>query len=145
MAIKWEAVDCWLEEDEEVRIHPRDPYHRIDICKSSRHIKIIINEEVVAQTTCPVILFETGLPMRFYIRKTDINMKLLKTTDHQTGCPYKGTASYYSVVFNGNNFENIAWTYPFPNEETSGIKDLVAFYTERIDNVYVDGLKLPKI
>ncbi len=145
VAIKWEAMDFWFEEDEEVRVHPRDPYHRVDICNSSREIKIKINGETIAATHHPVVLFETGLPVRFYIRKTDINLKLLKATDHQTGCPYKGTASYYSVVSNGNILENIAWTYPFPNPEASKIKDMIAFYTEKMDEVYIDGKKLPEM
>lgn len=144
VALKWELMDRWFEEDEEVQIHPRDPYHRIDVCHSSRHIRVEINGKKVAETHCPVLLFETGLPIRFYIRKTDIIMKLLKPTEHQTGCPYKGLASYYSVVAEGNEMKNVAWTYPYPNEEAHKIKNMVAFYTEKLDDVFVDGKLLAK-
>lgn len=143
VTFKWEAMDRWMEEDDEVIIHPRDPYNRIDVCHSSRHVRIEIEGKTVAETTCPMLLFETGLPVRFYIRKSDIDMKLLKPTDHQTGCPYKGLASYYSVVTNGNETKNIAWTYPFPDEEALKIKGLIAFYSENIDTVFIDGKKLP--
>ena len=144
VALKWEKMDRWLEEDEEVRIHPRDPYHRIDVCHSSRHVRVEVNGETVAETHSPLLLFETGLPVRFYIRKTDIHMKLLHPTEHHTGCPYKGEASYYSVVTKGNEMKNVAWTYPYPNEEALKVKDHVAFFTEKLDNVFVDGKRLPK-
>lgn len=143
-AIKWDSMDRWLEEDEDVRVHPRDPYHRIDICNSSRHVRIDVDGHTVAETHSPVLLFETGLPIRFYIKKTDVDMNLLETTDLRTKCPYKGTASYFSVVSDGKKLENVVWTYPFPNEETQKIKDLVAFYTEKIEDVFVDGKRLPK-
>ena len=145
VALKWEPMDRWMEEDEEVRIHPRDPYHRIDICHSSRQVRLEADGKTVAETNCPVLLFETGLPVRFYIKKTDINMKLLKPTDFETGCPYKGIASYYSLVTKGNELKNVAWTYPYPNEEALKVKDAVAFFTERLEDVFVDGKRLPKI
>ncbi len=145
IAFKWEAMDAWLEEDDEVRVHPRDPYHRIDVCKSSRHVRVVIAGETVAETRRPVLLFETGLPVRFYIPKTDVRLDMLQPVDHQTRCPYKGTASYYTVNIGGDTLENIVWTYPFPNTEVLEIKDLVAFFTEKLDEIYIDGKKLPKV
>ncbi len=144
IAFEWDAMDLWMEEDEEVRVHPRDPYHRIDVCHSSRHVRIVISGETIAETRCPVILFETGLPARFYIRKTDVRLDLLEPTAHQTECPYKGTASYYSIKTDEHKMENVVWTYPFPNAEMNKIKDLVAFYAEKIDDVFIDGKKLTK-
>lgn len=138
-------MDIWLEEREEVRVHPRDPYHRIDVCTSSRQLRILAYGETLADTCCPVLLFETGLPVRFYMPKTDINPDMLEPTRQQTHCPYKGTASYYSVKgADGNKMENIAWFYPFPNEEVFKIKNLVAFFTEKLDDVFIDDVKLPK-
>ena len=88
IAFRWDAMDIWLEEDEEVRVHPRDPYHRIDVCKSSRKVKVLADGEVLAESRCPVLLFETGLPVRFYMPKTNVRMDMLEPTGHQTQCPY---------------------------------------------------------
>ena len=144
-AFEWKAMDTWLEEDEEVRVHPRDPYHRIDVCNSSRHVRIVASGETIAESHRPVLLFETGLPVRFYIPKTDVRMDLLVPSDYQSHCPYKGTASYYSIKADGDKVKNMVWTYPFPNAEVSKIKDLVAFYTENLDDVFIDGKQLPKM
>ena len=145
VALDWKAMDTWFEEDEEARVHPRDPYHRVDVIPSSRIVKVIMDGKTVAETDCPVLLFETGLPVRYYIRKTDIHMEMLEPTDLKTGCPYKGEASYYSFVNGDKMEENIAWTYPFPNPEVYRIKDFVAFYSENIEDFRVEGEKLPKI
>ncbi|MFW5821297.1 MAG: DUF427 domain-containing protein [Bacteroidota bacterium] len=144
IAFKWNEMDAWLEEDEEVLTHARDPYHRIDVCYRRRHVKIEIAGETVAETDRPVLLFETGLPVRYYIPTTDVRLDLLKSTDHRTECPYKGIASYYSVNVNGDERENIIWTYPFPNNNVMKIKNLLAFFTERLDDVFIDGERLPK-
>lgn len=139
IAFEWEAPHLWMEEDEQVYVHPRDPYHRIDCCHSSRHVKLTAGGKVIAETHSPILLFETGLPIRFYIRPTDLNMRLLQATDHITSCPYKGNASYYSVVAGDQELENIAWSYRFPDPEVAKIQGFVAFYTEKLDKVFVDG------
>lgn len=144
IAFNWDAIDSWFEEDEEVRVHPRDPYHRIDSCRSSRHVRIIVDDETVAESRCPVVLFETGLPARFYIPKTDVWTNFLEPTNHKTHCPYKGTASYYSVKTDKTELKNVVWTYPYPNAGVQEIQNLLAFYTEKIDEVYVDGVRMPK-
>jgi uncharacterized protein (DUF427 family) len=144
IAFKWEAIDSWFEEDEEIFVHPHDPYHRIDVRKSSRHIRILLDDETVADSKSPVILFETGLPARFYLPKTDVNLNLLKPVDYQTQCPYKGTASYYSIKTGEPELENAVWTYQNPKTEVHKIKNLLAFYTEKIEDVFVDGVRLPK-
>lgn len=144
IAYKWNAMDAWLEEDEEVRVHPRDPYHRIDTCNSSRHVRISISGDVVAETRRPVLLFETGLPVRFYIPKTDVCLDMLQPTNHQTQCPYKGTASYYSIKNRSDTLKNLVWTYPFPNAVVLKIKDMLAFFTEKLDEVFIDEKKLPR-
>lgn len=144
IAFKWDAMDSWMEENDEVFVHPRDPYHRIDVCHSSRHVRIAVSGETVAETRCAAFLFETGLPVRYYFPKTSVRLDMLQPTNHQTNCPYKGTASYYSVVKRDQKFENLVWTYPFPNAEVLKIKSLVSFFTEKLDEVFIDGEKLPK-
>ncbi|MFW6184461.1 MAG: DUF427 domain-containing protein [Chloroflexota bacterium] len=138
VAFKWHEMDAWFEEDEEVRVHPRDPYTRIDVLPSSRRVRVEIAGETVADTRRPVLLFETGLPIRYYIPKMDVRRDLLVPSDKQTGCPYKGYASYYSVRVGQTLAEDIVWYYPFPEPEVARIQGLLAFYQERADGFYVD-------
>ena len=99
----WNAMDSWFEEDEEVFVHPRDPHKRIDALRSSRHVVVEIDGVPVADSSRPVLLFETGLPTRYYLPKTDVRMDLLTASDSLTRCPYKGVAEYYSVSRRGKD------------------------------------------
>jgi uncharacterized protein (DUF427 family) len=137
-AFVWDAMDEWFEEDEQVFVHARDPYTRIDILQSSRHIEVFVNDVKVADSVRPRILFETGLPARYYLPKTDVRMDLLEATDLTTECPYKGTASYYSVNTGDTVAENVVWWYPAPVAESAEIAGMVSFYNEKVD-VKVDG------
>ena len=139
VAFLWDAMDAWFEEDEEVFIHARDPYTRVDALPSSRRIEVKINGETVADSTRPTLLFETGLPTRYYLPLTDVRMDLLRDSDTATFCPYKGEASYYSVETGGELVEDIAWYYKYPVEESSRIAGMVSFYNEKVD-IYVDGV-----
>lgn len=139
IAFKWHKMDAWFEEDEEVRVHPRDPYTRLDAVQSSRNVRVVIAGETVAETSRPVLLFETGLATRYYIPKVDVRMDLLVPSDRRTGCPYKGEASYYSVKVGDTLAENIVWTYPFPEPEMAKLQGLLCFYDEKVDEFYVDG------
>ncbi len=130
-------MDAWYEEEEEVFVHPRDPYHRVDTVSSSRHIQVVVDGEIVAETRRAHLLFETGLPTRYYISQEDVRMSLLTPT--QTQCPYKGVSSYWSVHVNGSVHEDIVWGYPNPIPEIPKIKGLVSFYNEKLD-IYVDGV-----
>jgi len=141
ISFKWKMMDAWFEEDEEVFVHPRDPYTRLDVIQSSRHVRVVVGGETVAETDRPVLLFETGLPVRYYIPKVDVRLDLLQPTKTHTECPYKGLASYYSVRVGDQVAENIAWYYPFPLSEVDKIQNLIAFYDEKVDAVYVDGEK----
>ena len=141
ISFKWKMMDAWFEEDEEVYVHPRDPYTRLDVIRSSRHVRIVVNGETVAESERPVLLFETGLPVRYYIPKVDVRMDLLESTKTHTECPYKGVASYYSVRVGDQVAEDIAWYYPFPHAEVAKIQNLIAFYDEKVDAVYVDDEK----
>lgn len=135
---RWDALDEWLEEDEPIYVHPRDPYKRVDIMHSSRHIEVVVDGEKVADSRRPTILFETSLPPRYYLPMTDVRMDLLEPTDASTQCPYKGTASYWSLTVDGNRHDNLFWTYRSPIPESQKIAGLVSFYNEKVD-LYVDG------
>lgn len=143
VAFEWNKMDAWFEEDDEVFVHPRDPYKRIDVMHSSRHIRVVVGGETVAETHRPRLLFETGLPTRYYIPKEDVRMDLLVPTDTHTRCPYKGLASYYAVKMSGQLFKDIVWYYPYPIPECPKIENLVCFYNEKVD-LYVDGELEPK-
>src|SRR5438270_12619713 len=123
VAFYWDKMDSWFEEDDEVFVHPRDPYHRVDVLNSSRHVKIVVGGEVVAETTRPRLLIETGLPTRYYIPKLDVRQDLLEPTEKLTGCPYKGRACYWSVRVGDQVLENLVWSYPTPIPECPKIED----------------------
>lgn len=141
IAFKWSQMDGWFEENEEVFVHPRDPYIRIDVIQSSRNVRVELNGEIIAETDRPVLLFETGLPARYYIPEEDIRMDLLEPSDTHTACPYKGVASYSSAKVGERRIKDIAWYYPSPFSEAGKIQNLVSFYPEKVDAIYVDGEK----
>jgi uncharacterized protein (DUF427 family) len=136
--ITWGAMTSWFEEDEEVYVHPRSPYARVDVLPSSRHIRVEVDGVTLADSTNTRILFETGLPPRYYIPKTDVRMDLLEESDLNTACPYKGTASYYHIRGEDGLKENLVWWYPSPLEESARVAGYVSFYNEKVD-IYIDG------
>jgi uncharacterized protein (DUF427 family) len=138
LRFEWGAMDAWFEEDEQVYVHPRDPYTRIDILQSSRHVRVEVDGVTVAESRQPRLLFETGLPTRYYLPKTDVRMDLLRPSDSHTECPYKGEASYYDLVLDGATYDDLVWWYPSPTLESTGITGYVCFYNEKVD-LYVDG------
>src|SRR5215208_95211 len=143
LAFYWRMMDHWYEEDEEVFVHPRDPYHRVDVLDSSRRVRVLVNGEVVAATDRPKLLFETGLPTRYYIPPEDIRMEKLVPSDTKTQCPYKGVASYWSVDAGGERVEDLIWSYQEPIPEASKIKSHLCFFDERVD-LEVDGEEQPR-
>jgi len=139
--IEFKAADAWFEEEEEIFVHPKDPYKRVDVLQSSKHVVIKVGDIEVANTHQPRLLFETTLRVRTYIPKTDCRLDLLEHSDLTTKCPYKGVANYYSVrLSSGQLAENVVWWYQNPVVECSAIKGYVAFYDEKVD-VWVDGVK----
>lgn len=144
VAFYWNKMDAWFEEDEEVFVHARDPYKRVDVMRSTRHVQVVIGGVVVADSHSPVLLFETGMPTRYYLPKFDVRIDLLRPSDRVTRCPYKGEARYYSVAVDGKVAEDVAWYYRYPNPEAGKIANHIAFYTERVDATYLDGEELPK-
>jgi uncharacterized protein (DUF427 family) len=143
ITFSWQAMDAWFEEDEQVYVHPRDPYTRIDVLQSSRHVEVFVEGTKVADTHKPRLLFETGLPVRYYIPKTDVRLDLLEPTELETECPYKGTANYYTVNTGDRVHENIVWWYQHPVHESARIAGYVSFYNEKVD-ILVDGEKLER-
>ncbi len=138
VSFDWGAMDRWFEEEEEVYVHARDPYTRIDVLQSSRHIEVVVNGVKVADSHQPRLLFETGLPVRYYLPKTDVRLDLLTPSDTRTSCPYKGTAEYWSVTAGGETFDDIVWGYTTPLAESIEVAGYVSFYNEKVD-IYVDG------
>jgi uncharacterized protein (DUF427 family) len=137
IAFLWRSLDHWFEEDEEVFVHARDPYTRIDIVASSRPVRVVVDGVPVAESTSAHFLFETGLPVRYYLPKTDVDMSALTPTEQATACPYKGTARYWDVTVNGHTHDNLVWGYDSPLPESQKIAGMVAFYNEKVD-IYVD-------
>jgi uncharacterized protein (DUF427 family) len=143
IVLDWTAVDRWLEEDEVVLGHPRDPYTRCDPIHSTRHVQVRIDGTLVADSTRSVMLFETGLPTRYYLPADDVRVDLLEPSTHTSFCPYKGRASYHSVRVGEKVSENIVWYYREPFDEVSKIRDLLAFYDEQVE-VTIDGVVQPQ-
>jgi uncharacterized protein (DUF427 family) len=133
-------MDAWFEEDEQVYTHPRDPYKRVDIVASSRNVRIELDGVTLAESSQPRILFETGLPPRYYLPKTDVRLDLLVPSDTATHCPYKGQSSYYSAPHSPEMGKDVAWWYPTPLPESQKVAGLVAFYDEHVD-VFIDGVQ----
>ena len=137
--LDWDAMDAWFEEDEQVFTHPRDPYKRVDILPSSRHVRVDVDGVTIAESAKPTLLFETGLPVRYYLPKTHVRMDLLTPTESESHCPYKGQAEWWSVRVGDAVHDDLAWSYRTPLPESQKIAGLVAFYDEKVD-VYVDGV-----
>lgn len=139
-AFYWDKVDHWFEEDEEVFGHPRDPYHRIDVRQSSRTVRVLFGGHTIAFSRRALMLFETGLPTRYYLPRLDVDQKYLELADQRTTCPYKGEARYFSLVAGGKQVENAVWTYPEPLPECPRIRDHLCFYPDKVDALEVEGL-----
>jgi uncharacterized protein (DUF427 family) len=138
VTIAWDSLEHWYEEDEEVFVHPRDPFVRVDALKSSRRVRVQRDGHVLAESDAPILLFETGLPTRYYLPDSDVDASLLEDSELETGCPYKGFASYRDVVVDGRRHPNLFWYYKDPFREAAEVKGRLAPYNERLD-VFVDG------
>lgn len=136
--VEWWAMDAWFEEDTEVFVHPRSPEVRVDALPSTRHVRVSVDGVEIADSRRPTLLFETGLPTRYYLPKSDVRMDLLVATDTETACPYKGWAHYWNVAIDGTTHDDLAWGYRTPLPESAPIAGLVCFYNEHVD-IEVDG------
>ena len=138
LAFYWDKMDAWYEEAEQIFKHARDPYHRVDVIESTRHVRVVLNGETIADSHRPRLLFETGHPTRYYLPQQDVRMDLLTPTDKHTVCPYKGTASYWTAKVGDAELPDIVWGYPDPIAECPKIKGYLSFFNEKVD-IYVDG------
>jgi uncharacterized protein (DUF427 family) len=137
VALAWRAMDAFYEEDDRILGHAPDPYHRIDIRHTSRHLVVRHGDRVVADTTSPLVLYESGFAPRWYVARGDVIAEALAPSELQTFCPYKGIASYYNI----DGARNAAWSYRAPLDEMAEIGDLVSFEPDRVE-VTLDGERL---
>ena len=142
VVLDFAAFDAWYEEDERNVSHPRDPFHRIDVLPSSRRVRLELDGQMLAESAQPMLLFETLLPTRYYLPRADV-MAELTASPTRTWCAYKGQASYFSVTVAGRPVPDLAWTYQDPRHDATRVRDLIAFFDERID-VIVDGKPQPR-
>jgi uncharacterized protein (DUF427 family) len=140
LVVDFAGFEAWYEEDEQRIGHPRDPYHRIDVLPSSRHLRIERDGAVLAETDRAKLLYETSLPVRYYVPADDVRVPL-RDSALTTTCAYKGVASYRSPELpDGTVLDDLVWFYPDPLNDAVPVKDLVAFYDEKVD-VIVDGVR----
>ena len=137
VVLDFDAFDAWYEEDELNVGHPRDPFHRIDVLPSSRQVRLELDGQLLAVSSRPVLLFETMLPTRYYLPRADVTAGLVPSPT-RSWCAYKGQASYFSASVGGRLVPDIAWSYPDPQHDAARVRDLIAFFDERVD-VTLDG------
>ena len=142
-AFDWPQMDKWMEEDEELYKHARDPFKRVDALPSKRHVRVVIDGRTVAETRRPHLVFETNHPVRYYIPQEDVRMEMLAPSATTSRCPYKGPASYWSVKIGDETFADLVWGYMDPIAEIPKIKGLLCFFHERGCDIYVDGELAP--
>ena len=144
VALYWQPMDAWYEEDEEVISHVRDPHVRLDIVKSSRPVRVEANGLILAESNRARFLFETGVAPRHYIPQEDVRMNLLTNSDSRSQCPYKGEAQYFSLTGASDAIADIAWSYAAPLPEATPIAGHICFYKRHLDALYVDGVRQEK-
>jgi uncharacterized protein (DUF427 family) len=138
IAFYWNRMDHWYEEGEEVFVHPRDPYHRVDLVGTDRLVRVSLDGELLAESRNALALFETNLPPRWYLPREDV-IASLEDSDTITRCPYKGTASYHSVRLpSGELASDLVWYYPDPIADAARIEGMLCFFNEKVD-LELDG------
>jgi uncharacterized protein (DUF427 family) len=143
LALYWDKMDAWYEEEEQVFAHARDPYKRVDVLPSSRHVRVVLGGVTVADTHHPYLVIETGLPMRYYIPDEDVRGDLLTPTATTSHCPYKGEATYWSASIGERIFKDIVWSYRDPLPACAPLARSMCFFNERVDAIYVDDEQMP--
>jgi uncharacterized protein (DUF427 family) len=141
---EWDAMDAWFEEDEQVFVHPRSPYVRVDALRSNRTVRVELDGVLLADARSTVMVFETALPTRYYLDRTEVDFGHLVPTDTVTSCPYKGTTSgYWSVRTDETVHPDLGWSYDFPTRQLLPIAGMIAFYNEKVD-ITLDGQRLER-
>ncbi len=134
VAFSWDAVDAWFEETERIFGHPRDPFHRVDVVPSDRHVTAEVDGVRIAESRRPTMVFETGLPARTYLPEEDVRTDLLEASDTRTVCPYKGTTSrYLSIRLGERRIEDVIWAYDEPRPEATGLAGLLGFADDEVE------------
>lgn len=141
VVVEWRPFD-WVEENQPVTGHPHDAFKRIDVLRADRHIGVGLDDQVLADSHRAIALYETHLPVRWYLPRDDVRMDLLVPSGSTSVCAYKGEASYFSVASDPGGTD-LAWTYVEPLDEVAVVKGHVCFYSERTDLV-VDGVAVPR-
>ena len=140
----WDALDAWYEEDEQVFVHPRNPYTRVDAVRSTRHVLVELEGVTLAESAAPVLVFETGLPTRYYLDRTAVDLSRLEATGTRTACPYKGrTTEYWNARVGDTVVPDAAWAYDFTTAAMQPVAGRVAFLNEHLD-ITVDGHRRPR-
>jgi uncharacterized protein (DUF427 family) len=140
----WSALDAWYEEEEQVFVHPRNPYTRVDALRSGRHVLVELDGVVLAESRAQVAVFETGLPTRYYLDPSAVDFTHLTPTETVSECPYKGrTSAYWSVTTPVDSYDDLAWRYDFPTTALAPVMGLIAFYNEHVD-ITLDGVRLER-
>jgi uncharacterized protein (DUF427 family) len=142
VVLSWQPglLDRWMEEDEQVAGHPRDPRKRVEAIASSRHVEVELDGVRLADSTRPVLLFETDLPTRYYLPLEDVDLTVLEPTSNRSHCPYKGVADRYWSVSGHPAAANIAWSYSAPLPAVAKVAGRLSFYNELVD-ITVDGVR----
>ncbi len=144
VSFRWPSMTAWFEEDEEVFVHARDPFKRIEAVSSLRQVQIIHNGQHLAESRSSVLLIEPGHPLRYYLPKHDVTMDAFVPSETISMCPYKGQANYYSLQTLRGFVSDIAWVYRYPIPEASKVAGMMCFYNEKVDSIVVDGQEIPK-
>ncbi len=138
VVLDFAAFDEWFEEVEPVIGHPHDPLARIDVRRSDRTVRVEVGGTLLAESARPSLLFETGLPVRFYLPAEDVRVDLLRPSDTRTTCAYKGVASYFALPGPNGSAVDVAWSYPDPLIDAVPVTGMLCFFDERVD-VVLDG------
>ena len=139
VAFRWDALDEWFAEAEQLFGHPKDPYSRIDVCRTTRHVRVLLDGEVLADTRRARVLYEAALPPRWYLPAEDVDTDRLVPSGHLTRCAYKGAASYWHVRAGGGLVEDLVWSYPDPEHDAEPVRDMLCFFSEKVD-IELDGV-----
>ncbi len=142
VAFRWDAADTWLEEDDPIDPHPRDPYHRVDVRQGSQHVRVLAHGEVLAESRRPRLVFETSLPVRFYLPPEDVRMERLEESDRRFACPYKGKGRYWHLKAAGRRVEDGAWSIPEPLLEAVPVEGWLSFVGQKVD-LEIEGRPAP--
>lgn len=143
VALDWSSFDEWFVEDEQAFGHPRDPYSRIDVYKTTRHVRVLLDGEVLADSRRAKVLFEAALPPRYYLPSEDVRSDLLVPSSSRTRCAYKGSASYWHVRIGDRLEDDLVWSYPVPQHDAEPVRDMLCFFNERVD-LELDGEPVPR-